>query len=110
MQWRGICSQRDGVTRRVVSHPAHAPSAECPEHGAGGPGLQRWRGRSIVFTWYHLPKSLLVTAAGYELHKVKFHCDNIALNWQKNLGCFSPHENTDWLENHEFILVDGVKR
>lgn len=97
------------MTRRMVSHPAPAPGTECPEHSCGGPGLQRWQGRSIAFGWYHLPISLPVTVPGCELNKANFHCDNLALNWQKNLGHISSYENTDWLENHEFILVVGVK-
>lgn len=50
-----------------------------------------------------------MTVPGYELSKANFHRDNLALKSQKNLGHISTSENTDWLENHEFVLVVGVK-
>lgn len=93
----------------MINHLAPAPSAECPEESCSGPGLQRWQGRSIVLSWYHLPKLLPVTVPGYEFSKANFHLDSLAPRWEKKLGHISSYENTDWLENHEFILIVGVK-
>lgn len=82
-------------------------NAAYPEYSCDGPGFQRLQGRTVDFSWYHVPKSLLVP--GYKLNKAIFHCDNLVLNWQKNLGHITSYENTDCLENHKFILVAGIK-
>lgn len=79
----------------MINCLAPAPSAECPEQSSGGPGLQRWQGRSIVLSWYHLPKSLPVTPPGYEFSKANLHFDNLDPHWEKKLGYISSYENPD---------------